>query len=323
MRALDLLRLPSPGFPETCLTGHPVLDAFLRRIDAGLVGSKAVRRDVLVEVADHLLTSMDHSSDQPGPEDQAAKAAIERFGDPRKVGEGQRRERGRMFVLTTLVFGGVLGPLNYLLRTLPDFENGPGSALFSTISTALLMGYFFAFAIGTPRPSARQGNGSPEESGYEVSHSWGWKLAGTWLLLVATMAAIFSGMDVLGVGPHSEFPFAAGLAMLVMSAFAMTLPWSVFNRITVSEGRIVYATPFRQTEITLDGVLSVRQSRLAGTFFRLPPGEKIRVDWRDPDGELRTLWMNVDPQMRNGQRLIADLEQEADEGRRSPAPSST
>lgn len=322
MRAIDLLRLPSPGFPETCLTGQPVLDAFLRRIDSGLVGAKAVRRDVLVEVADHLLASMDHSSDQPEAEDQAAQAAIERFGDPRKVGERQRRARGRIFLLTTLIFAGLTGPGNYVLMALLGEEAPLALALFITIPTALLMGYGAAIAIGAPRPAARPEEGSLEASGYVVCHSRGMKLLGTLLFLGATIAAIFGGMVVVGVIPHSEVTLEAGVGILVMSSFLITLPFSVFNRITVSRGRVLYSTPFSQTAITMSDVLRARPSRLAG-FFRLPAGEKIRVDWRDSDGEVQTLWMHVDGQMRNVQRLIADLEQEADEGGRSPASANT
>ncbi|GAG35465.1 unnamed protein product, partial [marine sediment metagenome] len=91
MRMSWLLRLPSPSCPTEALCGDPVFDAYIRDLDARLLGSKKVRLLTLAEIKDHFLAQKAQLVAQGHGPHSAAEETVRSMGDPAAHAAHQRR----------------------------------------------------------------------------------------------------------------------------------------------------------------------------------------------------------------------------------------
>ena len=100
---LKLLRLPSPKWESDLATGNDLIDEYLKRLDAGLVGAKSVRRVILLEAREFLLKAIEQAS--PEDEGQAVTRAAKAFGEPEDIAIRLRAERAQTFRRSMFEFG--------------------------------------------------------------------------------------------------------------------------------------------------------------------------------------------------------------------------
>lgn len=310
MKASVILRLPTPSLPKEALTGDPTLDSFLLQADRGLVGAWSVRRPYMLELRDHLLASRDAKIEAGSPHDDASKEATDGLGEIQPLVAEQKAFRARMFGISATIIclggGGVLA-LMFIAIGLP---NALTIAALTALPAGLITSYALSYAIGPPATPVKSATGGRTLwSGFEVRHSPSAFLAGCLLLGAAVTATILLLAGVAGRGPLAGMPILGGL-FAIPAAMLAWLASTVFATTRVDEEALVHRGLWKSVTIPLTSIRKIQSDFGLASLIGIPPGRKIRIEWDNGVGDVKSLTLRVDGGMINLDRLLATLDRQ-------------
>ena len=307
-----LLRLPSPKWENELATGIESVDAYLRRIDSGLVGAKSVRRLTLLEAKDFLLEAAEHASTEQ--QEQAIDAATKTFGDPDDLARHQRSERYRMFRRSALSFGLSFAVLMFIinyfggLMTEASWFGIIGMFVFHAVFFGTFMGLWMTFCFAQSLPVSDQ---ATEQADAFVVFYPRSSIVAAWLLIVgfsiySLMAILgFAGIGLFGAGNvfFNLMLLALGLWLVITAAACLCF------KIHVTESDFVIQSWRGLTRISFNQVSSFTQASEWYMVFALVMGRAFRLQWLDEKGREKSMIVGLNGELKNADRFQALLDQ--------------
>ena len=301
---LQLLRRPGPGFPALVDSGIADVDAFLRDLDACLVGSARVRALHLAEVKDHVLQRRDHALDRGCTEDEATREALDMFGFAAEFGADQRAGLWRRFWYSAISAGVLFGLVLFCLELIgrpADAQRSWSALALQAVAYGAAMGWMIAF-VWPPKvlPPADRTGGA-----FVVRRSLAWRVTS---LLAA------GGFGLLGLGclvaifvPSAPSYF--GLSTVGLASLGMLSALNVRNclmgaeAIAVDEHGLEIRMPWSSRVVPWSRVCAVER---LGDRHRWIPGwnywSRVRVlQYTAADGTRREA--KIYPDVPNADRL--------------------
>ncbi len=259
---LQLLRRPGAAFPAAVATGIDDVDAFLRDVDACLLGSAKVRAPHLQEVKDHILERRDHGLDRGLSERDATREALDMFGFAADYGADQRASLSRRFLQTAISAGVLFGVLMFVMDVIgqPAGADAPPSAsrhIVQGLLYGLGMGWFVAFVW----PLKVLPIGDRFARSFVVRRSTGWRA--TFLVIAACFAVLgVAGLVALFVPGSVEYfdTSRPGIAAFVLlSAVNVRFMLAGAGSIAVDDDGIEIRTPWSRRAVPWSRVEGVER----------------------------------------------------------------
>ena len=307
-----LVRLPSPGFDETQLTGDAGVDAFLRRLDAELVGSKIVRNLALEETKDHILSAKQELISAGESDEEASEQAVTDFGSEAEHGASQRQERSVMFFKMMLSMGLPFTILMSLFNLLNSGESGLSwwfhlvAFLFYFVFFGSSMSYIFTFCFAQAKPTQSCSTIQQGEV-LEVFSPRLSKVMAVGLGLLMLLLGGFSALGLLGIG-YMAYNHLLVNIFLVYIAIGMVIASPVaFNRYLLDEQSLTIKTPFITRRLALDQLVGIQPVTGWRRWLRIDLGQPHQLRFRCAMGKESTTYLVLNGEMHNSDQLLAVL----------------
>lgn len=310
-----LTRLPSSKFSEDLLTGVPVFDDFLRRLDAELLGRESLRRVTLEEVRDHLLEQQAVLLEQGIPGEASARQALDGFGSVAALGVEQRREVGRDFFKNFVLFGAMFAVAMAVLTAVSDLYGDfswrimAASFGFNFLFYGLFMSFFMTFSrigndgVQTPRPENSEA--APVIHVYTLAKS---RIIASAMLLFSVSMIVTCLLSLMGLGLGKLYGFYGNVLMLYAGLILSSSMLACWTRITLDGDQLTYRSLFRHRQFQ---IAEVRVFKRQGVEkFYLPPAlaRSHVLTLVTDQGKTHSLYFSLSPEMCNSDQLIARLE---------------
>lgn len=309
----SVLKPASPSLPADVRTGDPAIDDYLSRIDAHLIGTRSIRRTTLVEARDFVVDATIDAADR----DAAILAATREFGSPADIGGIQRRERHG--VLLTIAVA--TGPTFALLMLLAQVLGLPGPGDWGTralvfvlnmLLFGLAMGASFAYAIGTPAPSKTPPTATEGGDGFTVAYRTSSRTLCRILIAVFGTMQLLLLLGLFGADPTGIFnawmwPLITLLLFVNLKNLGAPLHALRF-RAEATPGALQIQRLAGPLLLQRRQIVSVTEPAYPRQIFSTLFGQQRRIGWRAGDGSLRHTIVSLNPDVINGDRLLAWLE---------------
>lgn len=321
MKFHRLTRFPKHSFPVDLETDDTMIDSYLRKLDAGLVGSTGVRRLTLEETRDHLLEQKSHLLSCGDTEYDASRKAITDFGEPELHAKEQRKERYHVFLKMFFSFGGIFASLMLVMSLLSPSsflseENATQSFIdnFSTLAGLFVfnMGFYgffmsywysFAFTPAKPAPAKITEQGDV----LEVYSQRSSKYAAVFLFLVMGGIALSCLFGIFGYGYMAASGVPLNIILLIIAgqmAFGAQVAWTRYE-LTATELKVhtVFGTQsFKRSEI-----INLVEIPMWRQFLITRIGKQFALVLNDIRGKTKHHVLVINGEMHNGDQLIASL----------------
>ncbi len=228
----ELTRFPGSSIPKEALTGNPILDSFLSKLDWQLLGSAKVRLQTLAEIKDHLQEKKEHLLETGCTEDDAAEKAVQSMASPEEQAKSQREALKKKFARigfsSGILFGLIMGLLGLVMKDLMD----KGLAVIGLYGLAqgvffgLFFGWFMTFNWPERQlPSASEADESPEVEGeFTVRYSKSMRRLSYFMtVFFVLMGVYYATLGIMGsfypsIGKSLPFPWWNNL---ILGGFAL------------------------------------------------------------------------------------------------------
>ena len=307
-----LLRLPSPKWESDLATGNRVIDNYLQRLDAGLVGAKSVRRVTLLEAREFLIKAIEQAS--PEDDGQAATRAAKAFGEPEDIACRQRTRlaktfRGSMleygvpFAVTMLICQLLLGGLN---------EIGWLMVLIMFIVHGVFFGFFMALwaTYGNAQSQPASIDKDETQGNFRVRHSRSSTTSGWFLIIVFSGNLSVSTLGLFSLGWFGDYNagfngLLALFSLVIVLKFLLYLPFGI--DVTTQTIRIRHWSGF--TEIPIGQVSALEKLPFWYTLPSFILGAGYRLKWLDKHGDLKAVLITLNGDLENADRFRILVEQ--------------
>ncbi len=321
---LKLLRLPSPKWESDLATGNDLIDEYLKRLDAGLVGAKSVRRVILLEAREFLVKAIEQAS--PEDEGQAVTRAAKAFGEPEDIAIRLRAERAQTFRRSMLEFGIPFAVMMLITQLLLGSltEIGWLKALIMFIIHGVFFGFFMALwaTYGNAQNLPASIDEDDPGGSFRVGHSRSSTIA-SWLLIIVFSANFaISTLGLLGLGWFSGYNAGfngvlAALSLFIVLKVLFYLPLSI----DVINQTIKIRYWRGLAEMMVEQVKALDELPV---WYRLSPsifGTGYRLRWLDEHGRRKSVLITLNGELENADRFRAFVEQAI--GSQKPSTDAT
>lgn len=327
MSVRRLLRLPGASCPDEALTGDDVLDAYIRDLDARLLGSRHVRLLTLAEIKDHLMEAKAAAIASGLDERAAAGKAVNAMGSADDYAREQRATLAARFWKVALIWGAVVAIVTGLSQFLPALKPNPLRAFliaaFEGVLAGLFTGVLMAFWLPQRWISIAQGVQNRRSAQFDVTYSR--PVAVLMTISLAFTAAM--SMAVVAVG-------TAGILDIFPDARVL-VPWWLLVLFVVLIPAAAYEVS-RLPRVFRVGPLGFRVNSWMGlerdVLWRNVAGVEIRrwtparllsrtgkyLEYRTLSGRTRRIWLR--PDMLNFDRFLQLVEENV---RRNSCPDGS
>lgn len=307
-----LVRLPSPGFDENQFTGDAKVDAFLRSLDAELVGSKTVRNLTLEEAKDHILSAKQALIAAGESDEVASEQAVASFGPEAEHGASQRQERSATFYKMMLSMGLPFATMMSLFNLLNSGESGVPwwfhlvTFLFYFVFFGAGMGYIFTFCFAQAKPTQSCSTLQQGEV-LEVFSPRLSKVMAVGLAVIMLVLGALSALGVLGIGFMAYNHLLVNI-FLVYIAIGMVIASPVaFNRYLLDGQSLTIKTPFRSRQLELAQFVAVQPVTGWRRWLRIDLGQPHQLRFRCGQGKESITYLVINGEMHNSDQLLAVL----------------
>lgn len=307
-----LVRLPSPCFDETQLTGDAGVDAFLRRLDAELFGSKIVRNLTLEEAKDHILSAKQDLISAGESDEEASEQAVTGFGSEAEHGASQRQERSAMFFKMMLSMGLPFAILMSLFNLLNSGESGLSwwfhlvAFLFYFVFFGGSMGYIFTFCFAQAKPT-QSCSAIQQGEALEVFSPRLSKVMAVVLGVVMLVLGAYTALGLLGIGFMAYNHLLVNI-FLVYIAIGMVIASPVaFNRYLLDEQSLIIKTLFSTRRLALAQLVGIQPVTGWRRWLRIDLGQPHQLRFRCAMGKESTTYLVINGEMHNSDQLLAVL----------------
>jgi hypothetical protein len=305
---MSLLRKPGGTIDPDQLTGDPVLDEFLRDLDAALLGSRKVRALDVAESKDHLLETRDAHVGRGMDPEAASRAAVSDFGEAREHAETQRHLLRSRFWQTAMMTGPLfaVGMFGFALLGIGATTGSVTSTLVISTIQGVLFGIAMGWFLALVHPPKALPSGDADGHRFVCAYTHRMRKATSiWMILFAVLVVMGIGtaLEVDALNPL-EFsrPGAIVLGLLALSNIRIMRTGT--QRLVVDAGGLEVRNLFRRERISWS---QLRELRLLGERASWIPRwsywSRVHVlEYTDASGAARTV--KIFPDAENSGRLI-------------------
>ncbi len=311
-----LLRLPSPRFPADMRTGDARVDRYLETLDSALAGSASVRKQTLFEARDYLTEALERARATGKDESAALRAAIEAFGQAELVGAEQRRTHaasfralawrmGLLFATVMLIFS-LLG-LNKAAAWQSEALVFVFNAVFFGSWTAFLLIYVLPKPMPMPQDAPGPGRFTVHYPRLSIRMGWG-------LVIVVGAMQIMLAFGLIGRGYFSDWPLSVVILMMVLNVKTILAAIdAVFFQARVEADTLHLGGLGGRASIKCGHIVSVVRPSLLFQVLWPTYADIRRITWCDDEGRTHRRHVSFNPDLVNGDRLMAWLESASSE----------